>query len=76
MGCIVGYSGDKMLVVGTAAQGVWIGKEKEKNSLQRVLRGVDVTQVDVIQSHNILLVLAGLKKKNYQRNRCSSVFIL
>jgi hypothetical protein len=61
-----------MVAVGTQ-QGVWIGKEGDANGLTRVLIVNDVTQIGVLETQNILLVLAG-KKDNYKRRTCVSVF--
>lgn len=59
---IVGSKGAKMVALGTQ-EGVWIGKEGDTNGLTRVLVVNDVTQIGVLESQNILLVLAGKKKK-------------
>lgn len=54
----MGSKGDKMIVLGTCHE-LWIGKENEPNGLRKVLKLNDVTQIDVLPSHHILLVLAG-----------------
>lgn len=56
--CIVGSKGAKMVVLGTQ-QGIWMGKEGDTNGLTRVLMVNDVAQIGVLESQNILLVLAG-----------------
>ncbi|CAO3640498.1 unnamed protein product [Mucor fragilis] len=53
----VGSKGAKMVVLGTQ-QGIWMGKEGDTNGLTRVLMVNDVAQIGVLESQNILLVLA------------------
>ncbi|KAI8091144.1 CNH domain-containing protein [Gilbertella persicaria] len=49
--------GTNMIVIGTQ-QGIWIGKEGDPHRLKQVLMIPDVTQIGVLQAHNVLLVLA------------------
>ncbi|KAI8977094.1 CNH domain-containing protein [Mycotypha africana] len=53
----VGNNGMKMVALGTQ-HGVWIGKESDTNGLTKVLMADGVTQIGVIETHKILLVLA------------------
>ncbi|CEP18921.1 hypothetical protein [Parasitella parasitica] len=58
--CIASFAGSKgesMVALGTQ-QGIWMGREGDTNSLTRVLTVNDVTQIGVLESQNILLVLA------------------
>lgn len=62
---LVGNSGDKMVVLGTH-HGLWVGKESDTNGLKKVIKLNDVTQIDILESHHILLVLAGkIKQQAY-----------
>ncbi|KAI8645474.1 CNH domain-containing protein [Parasitella parasitica] len=54
---IFGSKGMNMVALGTQ-QGIWMGKEGDTNGLTRVLTVNDVTQIGVLESQNIFLVLA------------------
>ncbi|KAI9023020.1 CNH domain-containing protein [Phycomyces nitens] len=65
--CSVPYAatnGKRMVAIGTQ-NGVWIGASGS-SSFQKVLSALDVTQIDVLEEHRILLVLSEKVVYGYQ----------